>query len=115
VASPFFVLAPVAFLELCENPGAHDYRITFALDRRVNPLNVHGDLKPGSDLARNIWPRSKVAKIQLTEPELDPLVGPVGCSSSQVREHGSSCSPWIRAANAEGGISPNEECGLTSL
>jgi hypothetical protein len=29
-------------------------------------------------------------------------------SSSRAREHGSSCSAWIRAANAEGGISPND-------
>jgi len=47
--------------------------------------------------------------------EPDPLVGPVWCASSQARKHGSGCSPWIRAANAEGGISPKEECGLTSL
>jgi hypothetical protein len=47
--------------------------------------------------------------------EPDPLVGPAWCSSSQPCEHSSGATPWICAANAAGGRSPSEECGLTSL
>ena len=45
-------------------------------------------------------------------PEPDPFFGPVWCSSSRVQEHGSACSPWIRAAKAEGGTSESAKAVL---
>jgi hypothetical protein len=48
-------------------------------------------------------------------PELDPLIGPVRRSLSRAVEHRSGGRAWICAANAAGDMSPNDECGLTSL
>ena len=51
----------------------------------------------------------------MSASEPDPFVDPAWRSSPQPCECSSGGMPLICAANASGGKSPNDECGLTSL
>ena len=67
------------------------------------------------DLPQFVVPVSKLVHPTVSHSEPAPLVGPAGCSSSQPCEHSAGATPWICAANAAGGKSPSDECGLTWL